>query len=85
MTFWQSLIGMFKGPDGYFSSSKIMSFCGFFAFIIVSCILLYINPAKFNYEIFACLSAGGAAGLRAMDKYTNMLGAKSKVGNNGNS
>ena len=76
MTFWQSLIGMFKGPDGYFSSSKIMSFCGFFAFIIISCIVLYTDPSKFNYEVFAGLSAGGAAGLRVFDKYTNILSAK---------
>ena len=79
MTFWQSLIGMFKGSDGYFSSSKIMSFFGFFAFIIVSCILLYTAPDKFNYEIFACLSAGGATGLRVFDKYTNVLNAKNKA------
>jgi len=76
MTFWQSLIGMFKGADGYFSSSKIMSFIGFFAFIIVSCIVLYIDPSKFNYEMFACLSAGGATGLRVLDKYTNVLNAR---------
>lgn len=79
MGFWQSFINMFKGSDGCFSSSKIMSFCGFFTFIIVSCVLIYIDPSKFNYEIFALMSAGGAAGLRAMDKYTNMLGVKAKA------
>lgn len=67
---------MFKDKDGHFSSTKIMSFCGFFAFLLVSAYCLYAVPEKFSYELFAVLSGGGAVGTRVIDKYLNIKAQK---------
>ena len=62
---------MFKDKDGHISSTKVMSFCGFFAFLIVSA------PDKFDYNLFSILAGGGAVGTRILDKYMNILSNRS--------
>ncbi len=64
---------MFKDKDGHFSSTKVMSFCGFFAFLVISAYCLYAVPDKFSYQLFAILSGGGAVGTRVVDKYLNIM------------
>lgn len=73
-----AFFGMFMGNDGYFSSTKIISFAGFLAFLIVSGVVLYTSPDKFNYELFASLSAGSAASMRVLDKWINVKNNETK-------
>lgn len=68
---------MFKDKDGHISSTKVMSFCGFFAFLIVSAYCLYVAPDKFDYNLFSILAGGGAVGTRILDKYMNILSNRS--------
>lgn len=63
---------MFKDKDGNLSTTKIMAFTGFFAFLITTIYVLYACPEKFNYELFAILSGGGAVGTRVVDKWLNI-------------
>lgn len=69
---------MFRDKDGHISSTKIMSFCGFFAFLIVSVYCLYAAPDKFDYNLFSILAGGGAVGTRVIDKYLNIKASKEK-------
>jgi hypothetical protein len=63
---------MFRDKDGHVSSTKIMSFCGFFAFLITTIYVLYACPEKFNYDLYAILTGGGAVGSRVIDKWLNI-------------
>jgi hypothetical protein len=49
-----------------------MSFCGFFAFLMVSVYCLYAAPDKFDYNLFSILAGGGAVGSRVIDKWLNI-------------
>ncbi len=66
------IFGMFIGKDGILSSTKILSLSGYLAFLVVSALVLYTVPEKFNYELFAILTAGSGTGLRIFDKYLNL-------------
>ena len=63
---------MFKDKDGHLSSTKVMSFIGFFAFLITSGFVIWLLPEKFNYELYAILTGGGAVGSRILDKWLNI-------------
>lgn len=66
------IFGSFVGKDGYLSTSKILSFVGYIFFLIITCFVIYQSPEKFNYELFAILSGGGAVGSRVIDKWLNI-------------
>ena len=70
---------MFRDKDGHLSSTKVMSFIGFFAFLITSGFVIWLLPEKFNYELYAILTGGGAVGSRILDKWLNI-----KSNNKGN-
>ena len=63
---------MFKDKEGNLSTTKIMSFVGFFAFLVTSVYVLYACPEKFNFDLYAILTGGGAVGSRIIDKYLNI-------------
>ena len=63
---------MFKDKEGNLSTTKIMSFVGFFAFLATSVYVLYACPEKFNYELYAILTGGGSVGTRVLDKWLNI-------------
>ena len=63
---------MFRDKDGHISSTKIMSFFGYFSFLLVSAYCLYAAPHKFNFDLFSVLAGGGAVGTRLVDKYLNI-------------
>ena len=63
---------MFKDNSGNLSSTKIMSFIGFLAFLITSGFVIWLMPDKFNYELYAILTGGGAVGARVIDKWLNI-------------
>ena len=67
---------MFNGNDGKLSSTKIMSFLGFFVFLIVSIVCVFYCPEKFDYSVFAILSASSSAGMKVIDKYMNIRGGQ---------
>ena len=67
---------MFKDQNNRVSSTKVMSFCGFFAFLIVSVYCLYAAPDKFDYNLFSILAGGGAVGTRILDKLMNIYSNK---------
>lgn len=67
---------MFKGKDGKLSSTKIMSFFGFFTFLIVSVLVVIYCPQHFDYRVFAVLSASSSAGMKIIDKYMNIKGGE---------
>lgn len=67
---------MLRDNKGNLSETKIMTFIGFFAFLAITVYVLYSIPDKFNYELFALLSGGGAVGTRIIDKYLNIKGSK---------
>lgn len=67
----ESVFGSFLGKDGYLSISKVLSFVGFIFFIVISFIVLFKTPEKFNYDLFAILTGGGAVGSRVVDKWLN--------------
>lgn len=69
---------MFKDNQGNISSTKIMSFIGFLAFLITSGFVLWLLPDKFNYELYAILTGGGAVGSRVIDKWLNIKANTSK-------
>lgn len=67
---------MFRDKDGHISSTKVMTFCGYFAFLLVTCYVLYSCPDKFDYTLFSVLTGGGAVGTRVVDKYLNIKAQK---------
>lgn len=69
---------MFKDNRGNLSSTKILAFIGYLAFIVVSIAILFLAPDKFDYRIFAILSAGSASSVRLVDKYLNVLQEQKK-------
>lgn len=69
---------MFRDNSGNLSSTKILAFIGYIAFIAVSITLLFQAPDKFDYRLFAILSAGSASGVRLVDKYLNVLQGQKK-------
>jgi hypothetical protein len=70
--FFKSIFGMFLGNDGILSSTKLISFIGFALFVFISVWTAVYNPDKFNYELFAILSAASSSSLRAIDKWLNI-------------
>lgn len=64
---------MLRDKNGHLSSTKVMSFFGFIAFILTSIYVLYACPEKFNFELYAVITGGGAVGSRVLDKYLNIL------------
>lgn len=71
-SFLKSIFGMFLGSDGILSSTKLMAFIGYGLFIFVSIWTCINNPEKFNYEIFAILSAASSSSMRVLDKWLNV-------------
>ena len=67
---------MFKDNENNLSITKIMSFIGFLAFLITSGFVIWLMPDKFNYELYAILTGGGAVGTRILDKYMNISNNK---------
>ena len=63
---------MFLGNDGIVSSTKLMSFIGYGLFIFISIWTAIYNPEKFNYELFAILSAASSSSMRVVDKWLNV-------------
>ena len=55
--FFKSILGMFLGNDGILSSTKLLSFLGYGLFRVHFVWTCINNPDKFNYELFAILSA----------------------------
>ena len=70
--FFKSIFGMFLGNDGIVSSTKLMSFIGYGLFIFISVYTCIYNPSKFNYELFAILSAASSSSMRLLDKWLNV-------------
>ena len=68
----KAIFGMFLGADGYVSSSKLMSLTGYGLFVFISIWTAVYNPDKFNYELFAILSAASSSSIRAIDKWLNV-------------
>ena len=70
--FLKSIFGIFLGNDGVLSSTKIMSFIGYGLFVFISVWTAVNNPEKFNYELFAILSAASSSSMRVVDKWLNV-------------
>jgi hypothetical protein len=70
--FLKSIFGMFLGNDGVLSSTKLMSFVGYSLFVFISVWTAVNNPEKFNYELFAILSAASSSTMRVVDKWLNV-------------
>jgi hypothetical protein len=70
--FFKSIFGMFVGNDGILSSTKLMSFVGYALFVFISVWTAINNPEKFNYELFAILSAASSSTMRVVDKWLNV-------------
>jgi hypothetical protein len=70
--FFKSIFGMFIGNDGILSSTKLMSFVGYSLFVFISVWTAVNNPEKFNYELFAILSAASSSTMRVVDKWLNV-------------
>lgn len=70
--FLKSIFGMFIGNDGILSSTKLMSFIGYALFVFISVWTAVNNPEKFNYELFAILSAASSSTMRVVDKWLNV-------------
>ena len=78
----KAIFGMFLGADGYVSSSKLMAFVGYGLFVFISIWTAIHNPEKFNYELFAILSAASSSTMRVVDKWLNVrsyMGAASAI------
>ena len=63
---------MFLGADGILSSTKLLSFVGYALFVFISIWTAIYNPEKFNYELFAILSAASSSSMRLIDKWLNV-------------
>lgn len=70
--FLKSIFGMFLGNDGVLSSTKLISFIGYSLFVFISVWTAINNPEKFNYELFAILSAASSSTMRVVDKWLNV-------------
>ena len=70
--FLKSIFGMFLGNDGILSSTKLLSFVGYGLFVFISVWTAINNPEKFNYELFAILSAASSSSMRVVDKWLNV-------------
>jgi hypothetical protein len=70
--FFKSIFGMFLGNDGVLSSTKLISFIGYSLFVFISVWTAINNPEKFNYELFAILSAASSSTMRVVDKWLNV-------------
>jgi hypothetical protein len=70
--FFKSIFGMFLGNDGILSSTKLLSFFGYALFVFISIWTAIYNPEKFNYELFAILSAASSSSMRLIDKWLNV-------------
>jgi hypothetical protein len=70
--FFKSILGMFFGNDGILSSTKLIAFVGYSLFVFVSVWTCINNPDKFNYELFAILSAASSSSMRVVDKWLNV-------------
>lgn len=70
--FFTSIFGMFLGNDGIVSSTKLFAFIGYSLFLGVSVWIAIHNPEKFNYEIFAILTAASSSSMRVIDKWLNI-------------
>lgn len=70
--FFKSIFGMFLGNDGVLSSTKLISFVGYSLFVFISVWTAVNNPEKFNYELFAILSAASSSTMRVVDKWLNV-------------
>lgn len=70
--FFKSIFGMFLGNDGIVSSTKLMAFIGYALFVFLSVWTAVNNPEKFNYELFAILSAASSSSMRLFDKWVNV-------------
>ena len=68
----KAIFGMLLGADGYVSSSKLMAFVGYGLFVFISIWTAINNPEKFNYELFAILSAASSSTMRVVDKWLNV-------------
>jgi hypothetical protein len=66
------IFGMFLGSDGIISSTKLMAFVGYALFVFLSVWTAVYNPDKFNYELFAILSAASSSSMRIFDKWLNV-------------
>lgn len=73
--FLKSIFGMFLGNDGILSSTKLFAFIGYALFLGVSVWIAIHNPEKFNYEIFAILTAASSSTMRIFDKWLNVKSA----------
>lgn len=70
--FLKSIFGMFLGNDGVLSSTKLFAIVGYILFLGVSVYIAIHNPEKFNYEIFAILTAASSTTMRMIDKWLNI-------------
>lgn len=70
--FFKMIFGMFLGNDGILSSTKLFAFVGYALFLGVSVWVAIYNPEKFNYEIFAILTAASSSTMRVLDKWLNV-------------
>ena len=70
--FFKSIFGMFLGNDGILSSTKLLAFVGYSLFVFISGWTAVNNPEKFNYELFAILSATSSSTMRVVDKWLNV-------------
>lgn len=70
--FFKMIFGMFLGSDGVLSSTKLFSFIGYSLFVFISIYTAINNPEKFNYELFAILSAASSSTMRVVDKWLNV-------------
>lgn len=77
--FFKSIFGMFLGADGIVSSTKLLSFLGYGLFVFISIWTAIYNPSKFNYELFAILSAVSSSSMRLIDKWLNVKSFTSAV------
>ena len=70
--FFKSILGMFFGNDGILSSSKLMAVIGYGLFVFITVWTCMYNPEKFNYELFAILTAASSSSIRVVDKWINV-------------
>ena len=70
--FFKMIFGMFLGNDGVLSSTKLFAFVGYSLFVFISVWTAINNPDKFNYELFAILSAASSSTMRVLDKWLNV-------------
>ena len=72
----KSIFGMFVGSDGYVSSTKLFAFAGYSLFLFISVWIAINSPEKFNYDLFAIISASSSTAMRVVDKWLNVQSAQ---------